>query len=460
MIVDWKLLRNGKNAGGELIRIILGTNEIDMVNFSRKLGLVEHLFETFHSMGAMIYVNIAVIQGFVTVDALRIAIDLLQKRHPLLQVHLQASDRNFYFCADGTLAIPLRIIDRQHDRQWLEIAEAELSQKFSDQFAPLCRITLLQSSAQWDRHELIVTFHHAIADGMSALHFIHELLSLCQQLMAGTPISPLDSLPLLPPLEQLLEPCLSEPDRVIPSQTSPPPALLIEQTAPADRRQTRLLTHEFDRDLTLQIASRCREEQTTVHGALCAAILLACVRQLSFPEPVLVSCGSNVNLRGSCVPVVEPSHLGCFVSAVTTSHQISLDANFWELARECRATIHQLVDDLVPHSQVSNPDLVNKYQPSFLAQIAEHNMGRTTTTHVSNLGQFDSKKYAGVRLESFHFATGQNIVGTCFWLGAVTVDRKLCCTFAYTDPLISLDTAKLLANAAISILNNAATPKL
>jgi hypothetical protein len=432
-----------------------------MVNFLRQLGLVEHLFETLHSMGGMLYVNIARVQGVVAVDILRTAIDLLQKRHPLLQVYLQESAGSFYFCTDGTLPIPLNIIDRQHDRQWIEIAEAELSQKFASEFAPLCRITLLQSSEQFDPHELIVTFHHAIADGISALHFMHELLSFCQQLIEGTPISPLESLPLLPPLEQLLAKCLSEPTanltQVPPSQ-NPPPALLIEQTAPVDLRRTRLLPYEFDRDLTLQLKSRCRDEQTTVHGTLCAAMLLACVRQLSSPEPVHVACGSSVNLRGSCVPVVEPSHLGCFVSAVTTAHQISLDANFWELARECQKTIHQLIDDKVPHHQASNPSLIDKYQPSFLAQLAEHNMGRTSTTYVSNLGQFDFKKSSeSVRLESFHFATGLNLVGTGFWLGAVTIDRKLFCTFTYIDPLISQNTAKSLVNSAIAILNNAAS---
>jgi hypothetical protein len=433
-----------------------------MVNFRRQLGLVEHLFATLHSMGGMLYVNIARVQGVVTFDLLRTAIDLLQQRHPLLQVHLQESNGSFYFGAEGTLPIPLSIIDRQHDRQWIEIAEAELSQKFAGEFAPLCRITLLQSSAQFDRHELIVTFHHAIADGISALHFMHELLSFCQQLVAGTPISPLESLPLLPPLEQLLAKCLSEPaanlTQVPPSQPNPPPALLIEQTAPVDLRRTRLLPYEFDRDLTLQLKSRCRDERTTVHGALCAAMILACARQLASPEPVFVACGSSVNLRGSCFPVVEPSHLGCFVSAVTTVHQISLDANFWELARECQTTIHQLVNDKFPHHQASNPDLIGKYQPSFLAQLAEQNMGRTSTTYVSNLGQFNFTKSSGsVRLESFHFATGLNLVGTGFWLGAVTVDRKLFCTFAYIDPLISPNTAKSLVNSTIAILNNAAS---
>ncbi|WNZ43598.1 condensation domain-containing protein [Leptolyngbya boryana CZ1] len=175
-----------------------------MVNFSRKLGLVENLFATLHSMGAMIYVNIASIQGVISLDVLRSAMDLLQKRHPLLQVHLQESDDGVSFCADGTLRIPLTAIERQHEQQWLEIAEGELLQKFSGEFDPLCRITLLQAFEQSGQNELIVTFHHAIADGISALHFVHELLSYYQQLAEGSPISPIESLPLLPSLEQLL----------------------------------------------------------------------------------------------------------------------------------------------------------------------------------------------------------------------------------------------------------------
>jgi NRPS condensation-like uncharacterized protein len=434
-----------------------------MVNFNRKLGLVENLFATLHSMGAMIYVNTASIQGVISFDAFRTAIDLLQKRHPLLQVHLQESDDGVFFCADGTLKIPLIVIERQHEQQWLEIAEGELLQKFSGELDPLCRITLLQTSEQFGWNELIVTFHHAIADGISALHFVHELLTYYQQLVEGSPISLMDSLPLLPSLEQLLQKCLSEIDttdflQATPNQATPSPILLIEQTAPVVDRRTRLLPRELNQSLTSQIKSRCHDEQTTVHGALCAAMILACVQQLSSQEPVLVSCSSSVNLRASCFPAVASDHFGCFISNVTTTHHAEPSANFWELARECHANINQLVRHKVPHYQASNAELLSKYQSSFLAQLAEHNMGRNTTTHVSNLGQWELKSsYGAVRLESFYFATGLSLVGTCFWLGTATIHQKLCCTFTYTDPLISTKTAEALADSVINILSSAAS---
>lgn len=434
-----------------------------MVNFSRKLGLVENLFATLHSMGAMIYVNIASIQGVISLDVLRSAIDLLQTRHPLLQVHLQESNNGVFFCTDGTLRIPLTAIERQHEQQWLEIAEGELLQKFSDEFDPLCRITLLQTFEQSGQNELIVTFHHAIADGISALHFVHELLSYYQQLAEGSPISPIESLPLLPSLEQLLKKCLSEISTAdftpaIPSHPLQSPTLLIEQTAPVVDRQTRLITRNLNQSITSQLKSRCRDEHTTVHGALCAAMILACVQQLSSQEPVLVSCSSSVNLRASCFPPVESSHLGFFNSNITTTHHAEPNTNFWKLARECRSNIHQLVHHKVPHYQVSNAELLNKYQSSFLAQLAEHNMGRNATTHVSNLGQWDLKTtYGSIRLESFYFSVGLSVVGPCFWLGTTTVNQQLCCTFTYTDPLISTKTAEALANSVINILSNAAS---
>jgi NRPS condensation-like uncharacterized protein len=357
----------------------------------------------------------------------------------------------------------LRAIERQDEQQWLKIAVDELRQKFPGQFEPLCRITLLQSSAQPYRNELIVTFHHAIADGISALHFIHELLSYYQQLVEGITISKVDSLPLLPSLEQLLKKSLTEAKaadftQATPSQTTSPPTLLIEQMAPVVERQTRLIPCQLNRSLTLQIKSRCRQEQTTVHGVLCAAMMMACVQHLSSQAPILVSCSSSINLRASCFPPVEPSYLGCFISNITTTHHADPKANLWDLARECHSNIHRLVQHKIPHDLVSNPELLNKYNSSFLAQLAEHNMGRNTTTHVSNLGQCDLKAvYGSIRLESFYFATGLNLVGTCFWLGTVTINQKLFCTFTYTDPLISTKTAEVLADSVVKVLTSAVT---
>ncbi|MBD2020304.1 hypothetical protein H6F43_08910 [Leptolyngbya sp. FACHB-36] len=442
--------------------LLLRLKDLDMGSFSRRLGLTEHLFATLHSLGAMLYVNIAHIQGAVPFEILRTAINLLQERHPLLQTHLQKSGDSFYFVSGTGLLIPLQVIEQEYKQQWLEIAQGEMLRTFSDEEEPLCRITFVQAKEKTDTNQLIVTFHHAIAAGSSALHLIDELLSYCCDLAEGVAITPPEAMPLQPPLEQFLERYLSNQaplpsTQIASSQADSSPTLIIEETTTSEHRETHLITRLFSRSLTQHLQDRCRQEQTTVHGALCTAMLIAASTEtLKTSNPSLLSCSSNVDLRVFCHPPVAQSQLGCFVSAITTTHFLDSEPDFWQLARDCRSNIRQMIDSKVPHYQVSNPELLKKYQVSFLTQMAEYNMGRNTATHVSNLGKFYSKSESECfRLKEFYFATGQHIVGTCLWLGVVTLNNQMNCTFAHVEPLLSKKTAELLINNVIMTLENA-----
>jgi hypothetical protein len=429
-----------------------------MDSFSRRLGLVEHLFATLHSLGGMLYVNIAHIQGTIPLETLRAAIDFLQKRHPLLQAYLQKSKDSFYFVSDINLFIPLQVIEQEYEEQWLEIAQDEMLRKFSCEAEPLCRIIFLQAKEKTGVSQLIVSFHHAIADGNAALYLIDELLSCCHNLVEGTAIAEIETMPLQLPLEQ----CLSDLNfphsaHIGSTPVDSSPTLLIEETTTVEHRKTQLITRIFSQSLTQHLQDRCHQEQTTVHGALCAAMLISVsMETLKTINPAVLSCGSNVDLRASCHPPVAKKQLGCFVSSITTTHDVDLEPNFWELARDCRLSIHQMINSKVPHYQASNSELLKKYQGSFLAQMAEYNAGRSTTIHISNLGKFCAKNESETfRLKEFYFATGQHIVGTCFWLGVVTLNNQTNFTFAYVKPLMSRKMAELLVNNVIMTLENA-----
>lgn len=431
-----------------------------MNSFSRRLGLVEHLFATLHSLGGMLYVNIAHIQGTIPVEILRSAIAALQKRHPLLQAQLQKSEDGFNFVSDSHLRIPLQVIEQENEKQWVEISQDEMLRKFACEGEPLCRIIWVQAKDKTGVSQLIVTFHHAIADGNAALCLIDELLLNCHNLVEGTTPPQIDAMPLHLPLEQCLSDLNSPPaahSASAPVNSSP--TLLIEETTTVEHRKTQLITRILSQSLTQHLQERCHQEQTTVHGALCAAMLVSVsieTLKTNLHPTAVLSCSSSVDLRASCQPAIAKNQLGCFVSNITTTHCLDAEPNFWELARECRFRIHQMVDAKIPHHLVSNSELLKKYQVSFLAQMAEHNMGRNTTMHVSNLGKFCSKNERETfRLKEFYFATGLQIVGTCFWLGAVTLNEQLNCTFTYVAPLMSKETAELLINNVITTLENA-----
>jgi NRPS condensation-like uncharacterized protein len=318
------------------------------MNFpDRKLGLIENLFDIVHDLGGMIDVNIARIEGSIKPAILQQALDFLQELHPLLQSHIINLEDVAYFKSEGTTKIPLDVIDKQDENEWLEVAQKELHQKFTRNTNPLCRLTLLRSSISDGINEIIVTFHHAITDGMSCMVFIDQLLSYYQQMSAGEDIPKVVTMQLLPPLEKLLDSGFISKNNVAEKQHNeviPTPHLIIEQEAPLNDRHTCLVTRILSQDMTLRLTERCKQEQTTVHGALCSAMLLA-IAEIAFTElPITLSCGSNVNLRKYCKPQLSNEHIGCFISLVEEIHTLNENTTFWDLAQECKLKISRSIN--------------------------------------------------------------------------------------------------------------------
>ncbi|ARV59272.1 hypothetical protein BZZ01_12120 [Nostocales cyanobacterium HT-58-2] len=102
-----------------------------MNNISRKLSPSEKLFHIPQNPdGAMIMAFVARIEGAITPDIMQQALHFVQKRHLTLQIHIVELPDGSYFQSQGTPEIPLRVIDKQYENQWIEIAENEIHQPF------------------------------------------------------------------------------------------------------------------------------------------------------------------------------------------------------------------------------------------------------------------------------------------------------------------------------------------
>ncbi len=419
---------------------------------NRKLGRLENLFEIIHDLGGMIDVNVARIEGELTPDILQQALDLIQKRHPMLQVHIVKAEDGNYFQSEGTPKIPLQVIDKQSENQWIEIAEEQLHKKFPGGTKPLCRVTFIRAAKSNDISEIIATFHHAIIDGMSCMNFINELLSYSHKIADEQNISEIPTMKLLPPLEEMLNRNLISPNNLEeaeqkPVQEFPKPQLIIEAEAPPSQRRTNLVTRIFSKEMTLRLKERCKQEQTTIHGALCAAMLLGTAK-IAFKDTSLsLSCGSNVSLRKSCQPEITPESIGCFISIVEEIHTLEENTTFWDLARECKSKISNSISLGIPIARFCNESLQYVNQ-DMIIQLSNQNMGRKNTIEISNRGQFNlADKYGELKLKELYFATGQHWLGGSFWLGVVTFHEQLFCSFAHVVPLVSAKTAQLLADS-------------
>jgi hypothetical protein len=206
------------------------------------------------------------VKGKIDVETWRIALDRLQQRHPLLNACIRLDGGNPVFqYVEGT-RIPCRVKRLTSSFQWESEFEREITTPFNAQAAPLIRAVLLEGN---DHAQIILTAHHAIADGMSMLFLLRDLLCAA----AGTMLAPL---PVPPSQDELLESMLKK----FPQQNSAPRA----ERPP--RNQTMGLRPKSDAKPTVKgmrlspqqttlLVSRARRENTTVHAALCAALALA-----------------------------------------------------------------------------------------------------------------------------------------------------------------------------------------
>ena len=85
-----------------------------------------------------------------------------------------------------------------------------------------------------------------------------------------------------------------------------------------------------------RILVRCREEGTTLQGALLAAVLL------SLPEQPSVHCLSPISVRNHSDSVVDD--FGLFLSSGMATLDREMARDFWSLARAARQQVMQALD--------------------------------------------------------------------------------------------------------------------
>ncbi|MEP6519266.1 condensation domain-containing protein [Microcoleus vaginatus] len=432
--------------------------------FSRKLGLVEMWMALGHEVGGGLIVNVVYLEGILTAELVQHALKLVQHRHPMLQVYIVESEEGLYFQSTGITEIPVEVIYKQDENEAIKIAEKELHIKFTPGNNPLCRLTLLYSHKHQDSCEIIITFHHGIVDGISCMRFIDDLLFYYQQINEAKNISQVESLEFIPPIETIVNYNIpsqnpKENHQLVNEQPSLPPQLIIEHQASANERLTRMLPRMLSQEKTKTLIDKCKQEKTTVHGAMCAAMLFAAGKLLSIDRHVNFSYGLPVDLRKYCEPEITGQNLGCFISALGFNQLIEPKTSFWDLARECKSRIH---DSLISgvhitrllQGKLRNLDMDTMKEIVIKSMVSkEDTLGRNNLFSISNRGKFQFRHQADkLKVKELYFATPQHISGDCFWLGVLTLNEQLFCNVIYVQPVISDRTAQLFADDVMTVI--------
>jgi NRPS condensation-like uncharacterized protein len=217
----------------------------------RVLGSLENLFAAYAETGAMVFSMAVEFCGALDIHELTAAASAIQVRYPLLAVSLgfDENHQRAFFVTERPIAATLNYV-QEYDLD-AEFAR-ELNGRFDIEVGPLARISVLATPQV---NLLMITFHHAVADGMDAIAVAVDLIQhLNGQSIGGVqPSTTLD--------QTLGRPLPHHGHMEVPSQPR------ITSMELADVHSV-----ELDNEQTNALRQKAREQGATVHGALLVAM--------------------------------------------------------------------------------------------------------------------------------------------------------------------------------------------
>lgn len=373
-------------------------------SLSRPLGATEQAVWLRDRAHSMHFAIAAQIRGALSLEALTSSLQRLQQRHPLLRVGIELDHSHTPCFVEQPTTIPLRWVSRLEATHWEREVERELSQPFDWSQAPLIRVVWVQGS---DVSELIMVCHHAIADGLSVVTLIRDLLGVLARPNEAA-ISASVSVPAA--LETLLPTVQKPQPSIIQTLNSKIQLVLVRsllrlfslrrtvmafgKSSSSSSKTPMLRSGMLSPTTTKALMRRCREEQTTVHAAICTAFLFGLVFEklqqdgssLQNESKLFLNCFSPISLR-SLLPTVAAQVCGLYISFARTSHPLTVDSTFWDVARSLKAqltaqsevvdllrTIHNCEQLIAIHP---NPDMVlNTFIQKHHSDLMVTNLGR------------------------------------------------------------------------------------
>ncbi len=396
---------------------------------ARPLGRIERFYWLYDQHACTNFVLAAVLDDSVTRGAVRAALGRLWERHPLLRCAIAVDERAQPVLQPDAGPAP-ELPRAPMGTRWQDLAALELLRAFAPQSHPLLRFAWVPATAGV---ALVATFNHGLLDARAAGALLCELLADA----VGCP-------PTGEPAPDAA-PC----ERHYPARHRGPLALLrffwvsfldgIERLrvgtplglpdAPplGTPRDLLALVLALDEQQTRALVQRCREQDCTVQGALCAAQLLA-LRSI-FPQDGTVpsSTSTAADLRPLLEPPLPAETLGVHVSLIPTYHRVDNHTAPWRLAREVVQGVKrklarghgQLFWLAIPPATLLPPDARGAGR---LARLARHAPVSTVVTNLGRLPPLPARSRDAVR--SLHFLMAPQ-EGAALCTGALSLHGAL-----------------------------------
>jgi len=433
------------------------------MNYRRKLNFTECYSKVCHDYAQCTTNLMGMIQltGPLKDEQLKLSLEWMQKRHPMLRSYLGESDNKYDYLKIDTKArhLPLQIIEREDEGQWEQVAEKSIGTPFTEEGRYLWRFHMLTGGDGKDAtHDLIITFMHSISDGISIGSFFEELLDL---LSSETQPPAAKILEPLPPIEETLRKTTTWPGFLIRNigatlkYVTKKELNTLEKYVPLSQRKSRLIYREIDAGYLNALIERCREENTTLTGLLTGILALSVykvtcsgkgnsrLKQITF---------TPVSLRGHSRPEIESEQIGCYVNFYRTTHILDANENLWDIARSYKDQLTKAIKNPgnMPPKSFSKGILIKSVaslDQGFMKNIFPYGIG------VTNIGRVGFPLQNGpFKVKKFHFGTNRNLGDWLTLMHTSSVEDRLYLCFCFAEPLLSETSAEQIATNVVTSL--------
>jgi len=214
------------------------------------------------------------LKGTFSLKDIQHALNQLQVKHPWLKAVIKHDEKNIpWFEVSEKVKIPIRILAKREENDWLEESKNEWYKMFNYKEQPLIRFVWIKGD---ETSDMMFVFHHCLCDGGSALSLLDEFLKLLD--------NPTYDIGLENPILGIQD---VVPSKILSNRGQQFKAKFIGKLAATaikcipvnkksiDRQSDYLINWKFDQETSKEFISYCKSQQVTVNTFLCATVLKA-----------------------------------------------------------------------------------------------------------------------------------------------------------------------------------------
>gem|GEM_PF-2414961 len=402
---------------------------------ARPLGGWEAFFHRAHEElfgGPAVLCVSARIAGPLDIQLVKHACHHVWARHPSLKARIVSAEGGFSFLFNVPFNdIPIHSFFELGRTDLHTVVEREVDTLF-DASKHLWRVLLITDRTDLERHYLLLSLHHSISDGTSAVHLAEELLLCCTRILAGeTPR--MDPLPLRASLEEFLASAERGGGETRQAAGTPPGdnrggTLPFHEFQPPGRRHTRFRVHTLQAAETAALEEKCRRTGTRVHAALAASALSVMHRH--FGDDVRLCVDTPVNVRGLAGMAIGDEELWCMETPVSIRYEDVGGRDAWQMARDYSDRLAFALSGATDLSAGVYGDPAGKIDE---LRTARHFPLSCLLREGGRVGPGQKGPFV---IENMGLVSGRQAAEHMMVISAATVGEVLTLTFSYTSPLL------------------------